>query len=827
MIQAQDTPTISPAAQLMAIEVISELLVSTSPHQLGEKLSEHLRELTGARTVMILIHTDAHPGIELLHVSPSRRTSMLTPVELGLFSPQQCPGTLPRSPGELPADHPLREPLLREGVHSMARYPLHGVGEAVGLLVLFDIPGLDRVTELNQIIALLAPPMALALKNALAFRMIKLHARELEQRVAKRTAELMLKNSKLEQSERKFSGYIDSSPDGIFVVDELGHHVEVNRAASGITGYSEAELLGMTLLDLVPPDFTATTLHHFQVLKEMGATNAELEFIHKSGSKRWWSIDAVKLSELCYLVFTKDITSRKQVEFALRESERRMHLAIANSPIPIMIHDELDNVLQLSSGWTKFSGYTIEDIPTLADWTERAYGLREGSAKGYIDRLFDIDQTLYDGERMVTAKDGSQRIWDFQTTPLGKVRGGRRELLRMATDVTQRKRAEDERLKMEQQMLHAQKLESLGVLAGGIAHDFNNILTAIVGNADLALMRLSPESPVIDNLHNIEKAAARAADLAKQMLAYSGKGKFVVEPLDMNHLLEEMIHMLEVSISKKAVLRLNLAPSLPQVEADATQMRQIIMNLVINASEAIGEKSGIIAITTGCMDCDRRYLNDIWLAESISEGLYIYLEIADTGCGMDQGTMSRIFDPFFTTKFTGRGLGMAAVLGIIKGHNGAIKIYSEPGKGTTFKILLPALGRPPELFNHEALPRDDWRGDGVVLIVDDEETVRAIGGEMLRELGYLVLTACDGREALEVFSGRDDICLVVLDLTMPHLDGEQTFRELRRINPGVKIIMSSGYNEQEVSQKFVGKGLTGFVQKPYKLSTLREVIKNS
>ena len=823
----QNSPMITPAAQLMAIEVISELLVSTSPHKLGEKLSEHLRELTGARTVMILIHTDTHPGIELLHVSPSRRAGMLTPAELGLFSPQQCPGTLPRSPGELPADHPLSEPLLREGVHSMARYPLHAVGEAVGLLVLFDIPGLDRVTELNQIIALLAPPMALALKNALAFRMIKLHARELEQRVAKRTAELMLKNSKLEQSERKFSGYIDSSPDGIFVVDEIGHHVEVNRAASGITGYSETELLGMTLLDLVHPDFTATALHQFQVLKETGAANAELEFIHKSGSRRWLSIDAVKLSEPCYLVFTKEITGRKQVELALRESERRMHLAIANSPIPIMIHDELDNVLQLSRGWTKFSGYTIEDIPTIADWTERAYGLREGSAREDIDQLFEIDQTLYNGEWVVTAKDGSQRIWDFQTTPLGKVHEGRRELLSMATDITERKRAEEERLKMEQQMLHAQKLESLGVLAGGIAHDFNNILTAIVGNADLALMRLSPESPVLDNLHNIEKAAARAADLAKQMLAYSGKGKFVVEPLDMNHLLEEMIHMLEVSISKKAVLRLNLAPSLPQVEADATQMRQIIMNLVINASEAIGEKSGIIAITTGCMDCDRRYLSDIWLAESLNEGLYIYLEIADTGCGMDKGTMSRIFDPFFTTKFTGRGLGMAAVLGIIKGHNGAIKIYSEAGKGSTFKTLLPALGKPPGLFNHEALPRDDWRGDGVVLIVDDEETVRAIGGEMLRELGYTFLTACDGREALEVFNSRDDICLVILDLTMPHLDGEQTFRELRRINPGVKIIMSSGYNEQEVSQKFAGKGLTGFVQKPYKLSTLREVIKAS
>ena len=296
----------------------------------------------------------------------------------------------------------------------------------------------------------------------------------------------------------------------------------------------------------------------------------------------------------------------------------------------------------------------------------------------------------------------------------------------------------------------AQKLESLGVLAGGIAHDFNNILMAIIGNADLALMRINKESPAVENLHRIEQAAARAADLAKQMLAYSGKGKFVVENVDLNTLLEEMLHMLEVSISKKAVLRLNLHQPLPPVEADATQMRQIVMNLVINASEAIGDKSGVIAITTGCMDCDRNYLKDVWLDENLADGLYVYLEIADTGCGMDKETLAKLFDPFFTTKFTGRGLGMAAVLGIVRGHKGAIKVYSEPGRGTTFKILLPASGRPAELFNGDS-HTDDWQGSGTVLLVDDEETVRGIGAEMLKELGFTAITAGDGREAVEIF----------------------------------------------------------------------------
>ncbi|MCM0082627.1 PAS domain S-box protein [Geomonas sp. Red32] len=390
-------------------------------------------------------------------------------------------------------------------------------------------------------------------------------------------------------------------------------------------------------------------------------------------------------------------------------------------------------------------------------------------------------------------------------------------------DITERKRAMKERLQLEQQLLHAQKLESLGVLAGGIAHDFNNILTSIIGNADLALMRLNPESPAIDNLHNIEKASARAADLARQMLAYSGKGKFVIGNHDINDLLEEMLHILQVSISKKAELRLNLTRPLPPVEADATQIRQVIMNLVINASEAIDDQSGAISITSGCMNCDSSYLKDVWLDENMEEGLYVFIEVADTGCGMSKETLAKLFDPFFTTKFTGRGLGMAAVLGIVRGHKGAIKVYSEPGKGSTFKILLPASGKPAEIFNHYT-KSDHWKGSGTVLLVDDEETVRRVGSEMLEEMGFAVVTANDGREAIDVYRSRSDISFVILDLTMPHMDGEQCYRELRALNPDVKVIMSSGFGELEVTQKFVGKGLAGFVQKPYKFAALLDSI---
>jgi signal transduction histidine kinase/CheY-like chemotaxis protein len=389
-------------------------------------------------------------------------------------------------------------------------------------------------------------------------------------------------------------------------------------------------------------------------------------------------------------------------------------------------------------------------------------------------------------------------------------------------EITTRKQAENERNKLENKMQQTQKLESLGVLAGGIAHDFNNILTSIVGNTDLAMMQLSPESPAREKLVSIEKAATRAADLAQQMLAYSGKGKFVIESIDLNQLVEEMGHMLEVSISKKAVLRYNLSRSLPAVNADATQIRQVVMNLVINASEAIGDRSGIIAISTGSLECTESYLKDVWLADPLPEGRYVFIEVADTGCGMDKETLARLFDPFFTTKFTGRGLGMAAVLGIIRGHHGAIKVYSEPGRGSNFKILLQASEQPAELFPPNPAVNDTWKGSGTVLLVDDEETVRDIGSEMLQELGFEVVTATNGLEALDIYASRPDIVLVLLDLTMPHMDGEQCFRELRLIDPNVAVVISSGYNELEVTQKFSGKGLAGFVQKPYRLAALRE-----
>ena len=373
-------------------------------------------------------------------------------------------------------------------------------------------------------------------------------------------------------------------------------------------------------------------------------------------------------------------------------------------------------------------------------------------------------------------------------------------------------------------MVQAQKLESLGLLAGGVAHDFNNILTAIIGNVDLSLMKLPEGSPVADNLHQIEKAATRAAYLAKQMLAYSGKGRFIIEKVDLNRVIVELRNILEASISRNADLVLKLQKPLPAVEADANQVRQILMNLAMNASEAIGEDSGAITISTGSVDYDRDGLKDVLLGQGMAEGSYVFLEVADTGCGMEKEVRGKIFDPFFTTKFTGRGLGLAAVHGIVRGHKGGMKISSEPGKGSRFTVLLPASGASTEDAAPESR-QDDWKGEGKILLVDDEESVRGIGTGLLSELGFTTVLAGDGREALAVFKDNRDIRAVILDLTMPRMDGQQCFRELRLVDPGVKVIMSSGFSEQDVVQKFAGQGLAGFIQKPYNLRALREIMR--
>ncbi len=375
-------------------------------------------------------------------------------------------------------------------------------------------------------------------------------------------------------------------------------------------------------------------------------------------------------------------------------------------------------------------------------------------------------------------------------------------------------------------MQHDQKLESLGMLAGGIAHDFNNLLVGVLGGVDLALEHVDASSPAREILEDVTKATDRAADLANQLLAYSGKGRFVVEPTDLSRLVEEMFKLVQASVSKKIRVVYELDDKLPAAEVDVTQVRQVVLNLVINAAEAIGDAVGTISLATGSSDYRREGLAGVHLSEGAREGRYVFLQVKDCGAGMDGETLKKIFDPFFTTKSVGHGLGLAAVLGVVRGHQGAITAESEPGVGTTVTVLFPVSEKAALDRTAPAVEPDSWAGSGIVLLVDDEDSVRAVGAAMLGRLGFDVLVAEDGRQGLEVFRQHaDEIVLVVLDLAMPGMSGDEVFQEMRQIRSDARILLSSGFDEQDISNRFDASDLAGFIHKPYRLSTLARQVR--
>ena len=432
--------------------------------------------------------------------------------------------------------------------------------------------------------------------------------------------------------------------------------------------------------------------------------------------------------------------------------------------------------------------------------------------------LLSIRQAVGRGDRVTEPltfmrPDGAEVHTEVSASP---VREGERVLVQaILRDVTEARRTQAEKAALERQLFQAQKMESMGVLAGGIAHDFNNLLMGVLGHVGLALDKLGPEHPVVRNLEAVQKAGQRAADLTRQMLAYSGRGQFLIRPLDLGAQVEELLKLLEVSIPKAVELRLDLAHHLPAVAADASQMHQVIMNLVLNAAEAIGEEGGVIHLRTGLTHLDHSDLRELVLGHETQPGPFVFLEVEDTGCGMDEGTLGRIFEPFFTTKFTGRGLGLAALVGIVKGHRGALAVSSRPAAGTTFRIHFPAMTLPaqPALFPSLA-PHPE--GQGVVLVVDDEEIVRSVARQALEARGYQVEEAPDGLDAVRLVSERGkDLCLVLLDMTMPRLGGEGAFRRIRELAPELPVILSSGYTEQDALSRFQVPGLRGFIQKPY------------
>jgi PAS domain S-box-containing protein len=599
--------------------------------------------------------------------------------------------------------------------------------------------------------------------------------------------------------------------------------LEVNPAYERMIGKGGEQLLGRTARELMP-FFDGAWLGFLSEVAASGVPASRLDYV--SEHDRYVDVRAYRPRPGQAAVQLYDVTEQKRAEQASRERDARLEALVNSAMDAIVSLDEQQRVVLFNPAAERMFRCRAEQALG-ADFSR--FIALEQRAK-YTEQLSEFARSGLPSQRVGAAGELSGRRESGEEFTLeasiSQCTVQKRKLTTLILrDASERRRAEEERLKFLSQIQQTQKLESLGVLAGGIAHDFNNLLMAVLGHADLALDALPTSSEARDDLAEIRRAAQRATELCKQMLAYSGKGRFVIQPMHIQRVVEEMLHMLRVSMSKNAILKLNFVPNLPSIDADASQLRQVVMNLVVNASEAIGDRSGVITISTGAMDCDRAYLSEAWLDEQLPEGMYVYIEVADTGAGMDAETRLRIFDPFFTTKFTGRGLGLAAVLGIVRGHRGAIKVYSELGRGSTLKVLFP-VGQRAEAREPASLVRGVYEGKGTVLLVDDDESVRAVGRKMLERVGFAVITAADGAEAIARFRERgDDIICAIVDLTMPHVDGAETFRELRRMRPGVRVILSSGYNEQDVTQRFVGKGLAGFIQKPYQLSTLVAVLK--
>ncbi len=641
--------------------------------------------------------------------------------------------------------------------------------------------------------------------------------------VLQQTVESLSENNRLldqrvnDQTSR-IRAVLDFTTDGIITIDAYGIIERVNPAACKMFAYTEDELLGLSFTVLLPEEKAA---EYTQIFKPAKASNGsvvnlcnELEGLRQSGKKflielriNNMQVDAQGL----FLATIRDITERT----ALEHQQARLMEAMNQTQDAVLITDAHAVIEYVNPAYQELSGFSEKELLGTTPSIVNSGKMPESFYKQMWEKL--LSGQLWHGEFINRRKNGELYEVEQSISPMFDGNGDIIGFTSVQHDITEQK---EQRNKLE----HIQRLESLGVLAGGIAHDFNNLLTAIMGNAALAKMKLDHLSPATPLLSNIEQASDRAAALCKQMLAYSGKGKFIVEPVNLTSMVREMMNLLEVSIDKNVVMRLDLSEQLLPIEADVAQMQQVIMNLVINASEAIDKHSGTLTIYTGVVDIDDAYIQTTYADSDLKAGRYVVLEVSDTGCGMDEETQKKLFDPFFTTKFTGRGLGMSAILGIIRGHHGGIKVYSELGKGTSFKILFPCSDVLEVETTAGSQLAPQQQEQGTILIIDDEETIRATASMMLESFGFSVLTAQDGEVGVEVFrEHQNEISAVLLDMTMPKMNGEECFRELRNLDPSVIVILSSGYNEQDATNRFAGKGLAGFIQKPYLPMALRDM----
>ncbi|NOY86976.1 MAG: PAS domain S-box protein [Deltaproteobacteria bacterium] len=631
----------------------------------------------------------------------------------------------------------------------------------------------------------------------------------------------------LRESEERYRTLFDFTSDSIFLLDSEGGILDVNATAVDHYGYSQEEFKNMTVKNLAAPDLVFRVDEQVRKVLDGGAMFLSRN-LKKNGTEMQIEVHArpvIIAGRKSMLAVVRDITERKGMEEKLRRSEESLARAqrIAH----------MGNV-----DWNLVSGRIVG-----SDEAFRIFGLASGQFDGTFDAFLDrvhpedlemvrkaVEDVLKGKhvdslEHRIVRPDGDVRYVSESARISFDESGNPARMVVTILDITERRKLED-------RIRHAHQMESLGLLAEGIAHDFNNMLTGILGNASLAEMKLPPDSPAIFYTRKIINAAQQAGELANQMLAYSGKGRLVLDDVDLSAVIQGMEKILATAVGKNVNITYHLSDTLPVIEADVSQIRQVVTNLIINAAESIGDDVGVIVVTTGMMKCDRSYLDQIRFAGDLSEGWYVLLDISDTGRGMASTIWDRIFEPFFTTKEFGRGMGLAAVLGIVKGHGGGVRIQSEPERGATFRVLLPATEEPRDK-PVEPPPEENLEGVRTVLVVDDEEIIRDLARDMLETEGFQVLTAPDGPEALKIFRNRlDEIDLVLLDMTMPKMGGDEVFYEMKNIRGDIPVILSSGYDESIAtgpfeSGLFAHDGLAGFIQKPYSAADLVRKIKKT
>lgn len=515
--------------------------------------------------------------------------------------------------------------------------------------------------------------------------------------------------------------------------------------------------------------------------------------------------------------------SRHQLEQRLKESEQWFSTTLKSIGDAVIATD--------NQGCIKFMN-PLAEMLTGSNQTE-AVGVESEKIFKIIDDTTrknnpsPVEQVLRTGEvvflqnnTLLLAEGGKETPIDDSAAPILDNKGNIIGVVLVFRDVTERKQA-------QRAMLQTQKLESLGVLAGGVAHDFNNLLVAILGQVELALAKSTADSPVRNHMEKAVRAAEQAAELTNQLLAYSGRGQFERQPINLNDLVRNNQQLFAVSLPKNVQVLLELEESLPLIEADPSQMQQVIMNLLLNAAEAIGEHNGTVTIRTGTQEVTTAD-EHLWkhTGDQLTSGNYFSLEVCDTGCGMETETLSKIFDPFFTTKINGRGLGLAAVLGIVRGHGGGLTIDSKPDQGTTFNLVFPFSVIEPVAMDEVISAVEGETHSGQALVIDDELYVLEAVTDILMSAGIQVMTAPNGLAGLVLYRKHAaDINLVLLDLSMPGMNGAETFQKLREINPQVKVLLSSGYDKEVVDRRFDWQGLAGFIQKPYNLSVLIDTVK--